>query len=201
MTVLLTGFEPFDGHPVNASWLAVQAVARAWRGSDLLTAELPVSFGRAPQVLWDGLQAVRPDVVVCVGEDAGRSQVGIERVAVNIADAELADNDGARPVDAPVVLGGPVGYLTGLPLRACLAAAKGTGVPTEISDTAGTYVCNATFYALMDALTGMPGVRGGFVHVPRTPDQARGGPSMTSADAARAVAAVVAAAVQPAKVG
>ena len=201
MTVLLTGFEPFDGHPVNASWLAVQAVARAWRGSDLLTVELPVSFGRAPQVLWDRLQAVLPDVVVCVGEAAGRSHVGIERVAVNIADAELADNDGARPVDAPVVLGGPVGYLTGLPLRACLAAAKGTGVPTEISDTAGTYVCNATFYALMDALTGMPGVRGGFVHVPRTPDQAGGGPAMTSADAALALAAVVAAAGRPAKVG
>lgn len=201
MTVLLTGFEPFAGHPVNASWLAVQAVARAWRGSDLLTAELPVSFGRAPLVLWDRLQAVRPDVVVCVGEAAGRSHVGIERVAVNIADAELADNDGAWPVDAPVVLGGPVGYLTGLPLRACLAAAKGTGVPTEISDTAGTYVCNATFYALMDALTGMPGVRGGFVHLPRTPDQAGGGPAMTSADAARALAAVVAAAGRPANVG
>ena len=201
MTVLLTGFEPFDGQPVNASWLAVQVVARAWRGSDLLTAELPVSFGRAPQVLWDRLQAVRPDVVVCVGEASRRSHVGIERLAVNIADAELADNDGARPVDAPVVLGGPVGYLTGLPLRACLAAARATGVPTEISATAGTYVCNATFYALMDALTGMPGVRGGFVHVPRTPDQARGGPSMTSADAARAVAAVVAAAVQPAMFG
>jgi len=176
-------------------------VARAWRGSDLLTAELPVSFGRAPQVLWDRLQAVRPDVVVCVGEAGRRSHVGIERLAVNIADAELADNDGARPVDAPVVLGGPVGYLTGLPLRACLAAARATGVPTEISATAGTYVCNATFYALMDALTGMPGVRGGFVHLPRTPDQARGGPSMTSADAARALAAVVAAAVQPAMVG
>jgi len=201
VTVLLTGFEPFDGQPVNASWLAVRAVARAWRGSDLLTAELPVSFGRAPQVLWDRLQAVRPDVVVCVGEAGRRSHVGIERLAVNIADAELADNDGARPVDAPVVLGGPVGYLTGLPLRACLAAARATGVPTEISATAGTYVCNATFYALMDALTGMPGVRGGFVHVPRTADQARGGPSMTSADAARAVAAVVAAAVQPAMVG
>ena len=201
MTVLLTGFEPFDGHPVNASWLAVQAVARAWRGSDLLTAELPVSFGRAPRVLWDRLQAVRPDVVVCVGEAAGRSHVGIERVAVNIADAELADNDGARPVDAPVVLGGPVGYLTGLPLRACLAAARATGVPTEISDTAGTYVCNATFYVLMDALEGMPGVRGGFVHLPRTPDQAGGGPAMTSADAARALAAVVAAAGRPAKVG
>ena len=201
MTVLLTGFEPFAGHPVNASWLAVQAVARAWRGSDLLTAELPVSFGRAPQVLWDRLQAVRPDVVVCVGEAGRRSHVGIERLAVNIADAELADNDGARPVDAPVVLGGPVGYLTGLPLRACLAAARATGVPTEISATAGTYVCNATFYALMDALTGMPGVRGGFVHVPRTPEQAGAGPAMACADAARAVAAVVAAAVQATKFG
>jgi pyroglutamyl-peptidase len=204
-TVLLTGFEPFEQQQVNASWAAVCAVEAAWdadaQGADLVTALLPVSFARAPRRLAELLAEVRPDLVVCVGEAGGRSAVGVERVAVNVQDARIPDEDGAQPVDAPVVAGGPVAYLSTLPVKACLAAVLDAGVPGEVSNTAGTYVCNTVAYALADLLdAGAGGVRGGFVHVPRLPEQVpAGAPSLDVAVAAAGVAAVVGAALRTAQ--
>lgn len=190
--VLLTGFEPFDGQRVNASWLAVQEVARTWSGPTSLVVErLPVSFDVAPRVLLEKVERYRPQLVVSVGEAGGRGAVSLERVAVNVVDASIPDADGRQPVDEPVEAGGPVAYLSGLPLRACLAAVRRTGVPVEISGTAGAYVCNALFYRLMAALEGT-GVPGGFVHVPRTPGQVReGGAAMVTPDAALALRVVL----------
>ena len=170
VTILLTGFEPFEGRSVNASWLAVQAVARTWSGPPLRVVQLPVSYARAPAALLGALEATRPDVVVCVGEAGDRTTISVERVAVNVAHARIADNDGARPVDEALVEGGPVAYLTRLPLRACVAAAGSAGAPAEVSESAGTFVCNAVFYALARALE-PTGVVHGFVHVPRLPAQ------------------------------
>lgn len=192
MTVLLTGFEPFDGQSVNASWLAVQAVAAAWTGPRLDVVRLPVSFARAPAALLAALEASRPDVVVCVGEAGERTAVDVERVALNVADARIPDNDAAQPVDEPVVVDGPVAYLTGLPLRRCLDAVTAAGVPARVSSSAGTFVCNAVFYTLAHALSGGP-TRHGFVHVPRTPEQlpagaaAGGMPTPIAAGGLRAV--------------
>lgn len=190
MTVLLTGFEPFEAQSVNASWLAVEEVARAWDGPPLAVVRLPVSFRRAPQALLEALERTRPEVVVCVGEAGDAQALRVERVAVNVADARIADNDGAQPVDAPLVPGGPAAWFTGLPLKACVAAAVEAGVRAEVSDTAGTYVCNAVFYRLAEALAGSD-VPHGFVHVPRTPEQRGDGRGMATADAARGLAAVV----------
>lgn len=191
-TVLLTGFEAFDGQGVNASWLAVQEVRDGWdRPEGLVTACLPVSFRGARQALRTQVAEHLPDVVLCVGE-AGRPAVSIERVAVNLIDARIPDNDGSAPVDVPVVAGAPVAFFTGLPVKACLVAAQRTGVPVEVSGTAGSYVCNATFYALMHLLGRHPGVVGGFVHVPRAPEQVSSGqPSLPTAATSRALRAVL----------
>lgn len=198
-TVLLTGFEPFGGQVVNASWAAVERVAAAWEAPDrLVPVRLPVSFRGARQALRLAVRDHAPDVVVCVGEAGTRAAVGIERVAVNVIDAPIPDNDGSRPVDVPVVAGAPTAFLSGLPVKACLAAGLATGWPVEISGTAGTYVCNATFYALMHLLDARPGVVGGFVHVPRTPEQAAGeGPALATEATAAVLAAVVRAALAP----
>lgn len=198
--VLLTGFDSFDGRTANASWDAVQEVARTWAGpSELVVVRLPVSFRGARQALRAAVGRHAPSVVVCVGEARGRSAVGIERVAVNLIDARIPDNDGSAPVDVPVVAGGPTAYLAGLPVKACLAAARAAGGPVEASTTAGTYVCNATFYALMHLLGRTPGVLGGFVHVPCGPDQVGPGePSLPVAETAVLVAAILRAALDPA---
>lgn len=191
-TVLLTGFEAFDGHGVNASWLAVEAVRDAWdRPERLVTARLPVSFRGARQVLRTHVAEHVPDVVLCVGE-AARPTVSIERVAVNLIDARIPDNDGSAPVDVPVVAGAPAAFFSGLPVKACLVAAQATGAPVEVSGTAGSYVCNATFYALMHLLARHPGVAGGFVHVPRVLEQVGAGePCLPTEDTSRALRAVL----------
>jgi pyroglutamyl-peptidase len=197
-TVLVTGFEPFERQDVNASWAAVRAVAAAWdeaaEGARLVAELLPVSFARAPRRLAELLVDVRPDLVVCVGEAGGRSAVGVERVAVNVQDARIPDEDGAQPVDAPVVPGGDVAHFSSLPIKACLAALLDADVPGEISNSAGTYVCNTVAYALADALAAgrAPGARGGFVHVPRLPEQVpAGAAALGVAETSRGLAAVL----------
>jgi pyroglutamyl-peptidase len=192
-TVLVTGFAPFDGHEVNASWEAVRRLEESWADPErLVVRRLPVSFRRARQELRVAIAEVDPQLVVCVGEAGGRSAVGLERVAVNLVDARIPDADGSAPVDVPVIAGAPAAFFTSLPVKACLAAVERSGVPVEVSHSAGTYVCNATAYALAHLLTGRSGTRGGFVHVPRLPEQVTAGEASLDAEAsARALAAVV----------
>jgi len=193
---LVTGFEPFGGDPVNASWEAVAALAARWPGSgvddlELVTARLPVTFEGAGDALGRALAEHRPDVVVCTGLAAGSDAVRIERVALNLADARIPDNAGAQPVDEPVVKHGPTAYLTRLPVKATLAALHDAGIPAVVSHSAGTYVCNATFYVLAHLLTAYPDVRGGFVHVPRTAEERVAPGGLPVADLARALEIVV----------
>ena len=195
--VLLTGFGPFDGQSVNASGLVVREVAARWSGpEELVVRELPVSFRGARQVLRVAVAEVEPDLVVCVGEAGQTSAVAVERVAINVIDARIPDIDGSAPVDVPVIAGAPAAFFSTLPIKACAAAVRDSGVPVVVSNSAGLYVCNATFYALQHLLADRPQVRSGFVHVPRTPAQVDpGAPAMGVDDAATAVLAVVCAAL------
>jgi pyroglutamyl-peptidase len=200
--VLLTGFEPFGGARTNPSWDAASRVAATWDGPGAVHARrIPVTFADAPGAVLDAVAEVRPDAVVMLGLHGGAHEVRLERVAVNVADARIPDNAGAQPVDRPVVEGGPVGHWSTLPLRAALEALQAVGVPAALSPSAGTYVCNATFYAVQDALAKGTGPRvSGFVHVPpvageRVTDDdgavAAGAPGLPLDDLVRGVGAVV----------
>jgi len=168
--VLMTGFAPFGGEPVNPSWQAVSLLAT--RRDDIAAVELPCEFAASLPALRRALEEHRPSLVVCTGQAGGRTDVTPERVAINLIDARIPDNAGAQPVDTPVVPDGPAAYFTTLPVKACVAAIRAAGVPASVSHTAGTYVCNQVFYGLMHLLaTEFPGVRGGFVHVPYSPEQ------------------------------
>lgn len=165
-TVLLTGFEPFAGDAVNPSGDAVRAVAERWTGPErLVTDILPVTFDGATARVAALLAQHRPDVVIAAGLAGGRAAVTPERVAVNLADARIADNDGRRPQDAPVVDGGPAAYFATLPVKAISMALGDRGIPSTVSHTAGTFVCNAVMYAALHATDRTP-VRAGFIHVP-----------------------------------
>ncbi|WP_410563912.1 pyroglutamyl-peptidase I [Amycolatopsis sp. cmx-4-61] len=169
-TVLMTGFAPFGGEAVNPSWQAVSRVAA--RRDDVAAVELPCEFAASLPALRRALEEHRPSLVVCTGQAGGRAGVTPERVAINLIDARIPDNAGAQPIDVPVVPDGPAAYFTTLPVKAGVAAIRATGVPASVSHTAGTYVCNQVFYGLMHLLaTEFPGLRGGFVHVPFSPDQ------------------------------
>ncbi|MEQ0565730.1 pyroglutamyl-peptidase I [Amycolatopsis sp. NEAU-NG30] len=168
--VLMTGFAPFGGERVNPSWQAVSLVSA--RRDDVTAVELPCEFETSLPALRRAIEEHRPDLVVCTGQAGGRAEVTPERVAINLVDARIPDNAGAQPVDIPVVPDGPAAYFTTLPVKACVAAIRAAGVPAAVSHTAGTYVCNQVFYGLMHLLaTEFPGVRGGFVHVPFSPEQ------------------------------
>jgi pyroglutamyl-peptidase len=167
--VLMTGFAPFGGEPVNPSWQAVSLLAA--RRDDVAAVELPCEFSASLPALRRAVDEHRPSLVVCVGQAGGRLEVTPERVAVNLIDARIPDNAGEQPVDVPVVPDGPAAYFTTLPVKACVAAIRAAGVPASVSHTAGTYVCNQVFYGLMHLLSTLPDVRGGFVHVPFSPEQ------------------------------
>ncbi len=178
---LLTGFEPFGGDTVNPSWLVAQALDGAQlHGLRVQALQLPCAFGTAIPQLQRALRRWRPQLVVALGQ-AGRSVISFERVAINVDDARIADNRGEQPVDRPVRSGGPAAYFSSLPIKAMWAALQRAGIGAEVSQTAGTFVCNHVFYGLMHTLRRRPGVRGGFVHVPLLPEQAlaRGAPAHT----------------------
>lgn len=170
--VLLSGFAPFGGAALNESWRAVQHAAGELREHGVTTQvlELPVEFGTAGEQLAAAVREHRPALVVATGLAAGRAGVTPERVAINVRDARIPDNAGDRPVDQPVVDGGPVGYFSTLPVKAMVASLdKDPAVPGSVSQTAGTYVCNDVFYLLQHLLATddeLAGIRGGFVHVP-----------------------------------
>ena len=173
--VLLTGFDAFGGASINPSWLAVQALnGEEMIGHTLVAAKLPTTFEGSSQALAKLLKLHRPILVICVGQAGGRSALSIERIAININDARIADNAGERPLDTPVVPGGPAAYFSTLPIKAMLRALQQADVAAEVSQTAGTFVCNHVFYGLMHALASQRGfkqTRGGFIHVPYVPDQ------------------------------
>jgi pyroglutamyl-peptidase len=176
LSVLVTGFDPFGGSPVNPSWQAVQALdGRVIAGARVVGAELPTVFGASIERLAALLEAHQPDLVICTGQAGGRAALSLERVAINVDDARIPDNAGAQPVDRPVVDDGPAAYFSTLPIKAMLRALLDAGVPAEVSQTAGTFVCNHVFYGLMHLLA-QPRwrhVRGGLIHVPWLPEQGR----------------------------
>ncbi len=183
--MLLTGFDPFGDdrdspNPVNPSWLAVKALhGKRIGGHRVVAAQLPCVFDVSITELRKLLRTHKPTLVICVGQAGGRSAVSLERVAININDARLPDNLAAQPVDTPVHAEGPAAYFSTLPIKAMLAALESSGVRAEVSQTAGTFVCNHVFYGLMHELATqetLAGVRGGLIHVPWLPQQ--GLPSM-----------------------
>ena len=167
-TLLLTGFDPFDGAKSNPSWDAASALDGCVIGGHRIAARrLPTEFEASLRALRAAIRETGPSLVVCTGLAGGRKELSLERVAINVDDARIADNVGAQPVDARIAARGPAAYFTTLPIKAMLAALEKQGIPAHVSQTAGTFVCNHVFYGLMHALRRTPGVRGGFIHVPR----------------------------------
>jgi pyroglutamyl-peptidase len=191
--ILLTGFEAFGGESINPSWLAVKALhGGQMQGHSVVAAQLPTVFDASLRELNALLQQHRPALVICVGQAGGRNALSLERVAINVNDAPIADNAGAQPVDTPVESGAPAAYFTGLPIKAMLAALREEGIPAEVSQTAGTFVCNHVFYGLMRTLakdSQLRQTRGGFVHVPWVPEQ--GTPNMALDDIVRGLRVAV----------
>jgi pyroglutamyl-peptidase len=186
MKALVTGFDPFGGARVNASLEAVKRLPARIGTLDIVTAELPTSYTRSIPALRAAIADAKPGIVLCVGEAGDRPLLSVERVAVNLQDARIPDNDGAAPADTPIVRGGPTAYFATLPVRAMVAALRAAELPAELSMSAGAFVCNHVFYGLMHIAARRGRLRAGFLHVPSL-----GGRSMTLEDIVRGIEIVL----------
>lgn len=183
-TILLTGFEPFAGHMLNSSWEVARALAGQRIGHEhvVVSELLPCAFDDSLQQLRQLISLHQPEIVVALGQAGGRTAFSLERVAINLKDAAIPDNAGQQPVDQPILEDGPSAYFSSLPIKAIVARLREHGIPAELSQSAGTYVCNSVFYGLMHAVNKLQyPVKAGFVHIPYLPEQATtksGVPSM-----------------------
>jgi pyroglutamyl-peptidase len=172
MKILVTGFDPFGGEPINPSWEAVRRLPDAVKSIEIIKAQIPTSFGRSADVVRAATLEHDPDVVICIGQAGGQLAISAERVASNVSEGRIPDNDGKQPIDTRIRADGPAAYFTSLPVEAMVTAMKKTGIPAVVSNNAGAYVCNHLMYQVLYMIDHeFPGKRGGFVHVPYAPQQ------------------------------
>ena len=197
MKLLLTAFDPFGGETVNPAQEAVKMVSSRVGNVEIIKCVVPTVFGKSIETVAAAIEDCRPDAVLCIGQAGGRADLTPERIAINLDDASIADNEGNRPVDTPIFPDGKPAYFSTLPVKAMVAAIRAAGIPASLSNTAGTCVCNHLMYGVLYTLEKYyPGVRGGFLHVPYIPSQVTGGrgiPSMSAADIVRGLEAAIAA--------
>lgn len=180
MKILITGFDPFGGEPVNPAFEAVKLLPDRIGAHEIVKLEIPTVFRKAPRVIEKKMEEIHPDAVISVGQAGGISTVHMERVAVNLMDARIKDNDGNQPLDEAIVEGAPAAYFTKLPVRKMRDRVQEEGIPCAISYTAGTYVCNDVMYEVLHLTeTKFPGTISGFIHVPYAVQQGIGKPEGT----------------------
>ena len=179
--ILLSGFEPFAGEALNSSMALVEAlVTRDINGIELHTLVLPVVRECADEQLLAAIDALTPSHVLMFGEAGGGAQITPERVAINIDDYQIADNAGHQPRGEPVIVDGPVGYFSTLPIDAMVDTMIRAGLPAQVSNCAGTYLCNRIFYRAMHHIARyQPQIRAGFVHLPWLHEQTHDKPADT----------------------
>ena len=191
MKLLLTAFDPFGGESINPAQEAVKLVREQVKDVAVVKCYVPTVFGRSVEIVADAIEKLHPDAVLCIGQAGGRAALTLERVAINLDDAPIADNAGNQPVDTAIFADGENAYFSTLPVKAIVSAIREAGIPASISYTAGTYVCNHLMYGVLYTLKKYyPGTRGGFMHIPYIPDQVVGGkesPSMPLADIVKGI--------------
>ena len=166
-TILLTGFEPFGTATSNPSGEIVKQIS----GDNIVTAILPVAYAQSAERLLSLIDQHNPDVVICLGQAEGRTQITPEKVAINLDDARLADNEGVLRNDVKIIEHGPDAYFSTLPVKDMVEAVKTQGIPAAVSLSAGAFLCNHVFYVAQNKFAGS-NVRSGFVHVPLMDSQA-----------------------------
>ena len=180
MKVLVTGFDPFGGEPVNPAFEAVKMLPDEIAGAEIIKLEIPTVFSKCGPAVEEGIKKYEPDVVINVGQAGGRSCVTIEQVGINLAEARIPDNAGEQPSDEALQEVGAPAYYATIPVKAIVKNIRDHGIPCHISYTAGTYVCNCIMYNVLHmAATKYTNIRAGFIHVPFAAEQAVGKPNGT----------------------
>ncbi|MBD3949580.1 pyroglutamyl-peptidase I [Tuanshanicoccus lijuaniae] len=192
MKILVTGFEPFGNEQMNPAIEAVKSLPETIDGAQVIKLEIPTVFHKSGEVLLAAIKEIQPDAIICVGQAGGRFAITPERVAINQDDASIKDNDGNQPIDQPIHPDGPPAYFSTLPIKAIVSAIQAAGIPAQVSNSAGTFVCNhlmyqARYYAER-YLSDKAAV--GFIHVPFMPNQVVTKPNVASMELSTIVKAL-----------
>ncbi|OJG16352.1 pyroglutamyl-peptidase I [Enterococcus canintestini] len=172
MKILVTGFDPFGSEKINPALEAVKKLPTQISGAKIITLEIPTVFNEVGPIIQQAIQTYQPDLVLNVGQAGGRFNITVEKVAINLADARIADNQGNQPLDEVIFDDGPTAYFTQLPVKAIVSALNENEIPAAVSYTAGTFVCNYVMYYVQHLIsTRYPKIKGGFIHVPYIPAQ------------------------------
>lgn len=200
MKVLITGFTPFGGEKINPSYEAIKLLNDEIAGAEIVKLEIPTVFRKSIDILDKAVEAEKPDVVICVGQAGGRFEISIERIAINMDDARIEDNEGNKPVDDAICDDGENAYFSNLPIKAMVKKIRENNIPASVSNTAGTFVCNHIMYGLLYLINKKyPHIKGGFIHVPFIPQQIlhkRNIPYMTLNEIANGLTYAIEAAVE-----
>ena len=169
--VLISGFEPFGGSNLNSSQLVVEAISKeSFSGLDLFTVVLPVEFGKAADVLLSKVKEIDPEIIIAFGQAEGRKALTPEKIAINLDSARIPDNAGELRVNKVIIEKGADGYFSTLPIEKMVKAVKECGLESEVSLSAGAFLCNHIFYHLQHKLL-ESGIKSGFVHLPLVNEQ------------------------------
>ncbi len=200
MKILLTAFDPFGGEPVNPAQEAVEAVKDNIAGAEIVKCIVPTVFYKSIDTVYAAMKKENPDVVLCIGQAGGRIGMTPERVAINLNEARIPDNEGNQPLDTPIFDDGKNAYFTMLPVKAMVAKMMEKGIPASLSYTAGSYVCNHLMYGVLYHIEKeFPNTKGGFMHVPFLHQQVmdkKNTPSLSKDDIVKGIEASIEAIVE-----
>ena len=171
--LLLTAFTPFDGERINPALEAVKLVKDKIGNLEIVKLEVPTVFGKSIETVREAIEREKPDFVLSIGQAGGRAEITPERVAINLDDARIPDNEGNQLIDEPIFPDGENAYFSTLPVKAMVEAIRKEGLPSSLSNSAGTYVCNHLMYGVLYYLDKRPSMKAGFIHVPYIPEQVK----------------------------
>lgn len=200
MKILVTGFDPFGGDKINPAIEAVKRLPAEINGAEIIKLEIPTVFNKSAEVVKKAIEKENPDYVLNVGQAGGRFGLTPERVAININDGRIPDNEGYQPLGEPIHEDGEPAYFTQLPIKAEAKAIRDAGLPASVSNTAGTYVCNHIMYQVQYMRDKeFSNIKAGFIHIPFLPEQVvnrPNTPSMALGDIVKGLTAALSAVVE-----
>ena len=200
MKILVTGFDPFGEDEINPAIEAVKRLDDEIAGAQIVKLEIPTVFGECADVVHEAILKEKPDYVLNIGQAGGRFALTPERVAINFDDGRIADNKGYQPIATPIHEDGQNAYFTQLPVKAMARAIRDAGLPSSVSTTAGTFVCNHIMYQVQYMIDKeFPDLKAGFMHIPYLPEQVVAKPetpSLSLADDVKGITAAIGAIVQ-----
>ena len=187
MKIIVTGFDPFGGEKINPSIECVKALPEI-EGVELFRVELPTVFKESAIRLNEVINEVKPDAVLSVGQAGGRPGITMERIAINVDDARIPDNITQQPIDETIQTEGAAAYFSTLPIKRIVKAIREAGISAEVSNSAGTFVCNHIMYqALFAATKADKPFKAGFMHIPFIPEQTMDKPSLPLEESTKAL--------------